>query len=83
MDFEETLAAMQGFVGERVAVAVIVHGVDGQFPAATMRGLLSMATEGLTSVDGGEGVLDGSINFILRADDGDIADGSSWHPSSS
>ncbi len=48
LDFEETLAAMQGFVGERVAVAVIVHGVDGQFPAATMRGLLSMAAEGLT-----------------------------------
>ncbi len=73
MDFEETLAAMQGFVGERVAVAVIVHGADGQFPAATMRGLLSMATEGLSSVDGREGVLDGSINFILRADNGDLA----------
>ncbi len=42
-----------------------------------MRGLLSMATEGLTSDDEGEDVLDGSINFILRAGDGDMADGSS------
>src|SRR4051812_16654386 len=71
--FRGDAGAMQGFVGQRVAVGVIVHGIDGQFPTATMRGLLSMATEGLTSVDGGEGVLDGSINFILRAGDGDLA----------